>query len=332
MTLLIGLLCASAAYSQDAADQVTLKNGDTISGTVVGILNGVLTVVTPYSKEIKIDVAQIKGITTGKSAAVLLSDGALLKGKLVAGKEGEIMVQSDLAGPTTSIALAQVKAINPPENPPARYTGSIALGSSHSTGNTERTTVSLSADATRRTDDDRISARFLWNYAEESDRLTARNIFVGLKYDYFFSKYGYGYAGMELYSDEFRDLDLRTVGTIGAGWQALDEPDMSLFLEAGLAYINENFETAVDEDTLAARLAGKFTWTFWDGLVFSDHLTVYPKFEGGYLLRNEAGISTNLSAGWGLKFSNILDYNSDPPGTTKETDLLWLLSLTYTFS
>jgi len=333
MTWILGvaLLGPLVQEGNPTPDSVRLKNGDVISGGITGLLEGVLTVATPYSKEVKIDVAQIQGIATAKAVVVLLVDGELLKGTLVAGKEGEIVVQSELAGPTRAIALANVKAINPPEEKPARYQGFVALGGSHSSGNTDRTTVSLSAEATRRTEDDRISFRLLWNYGEERDRLTIRNTFAGIQYDYFFSKRFYGYLGTELYVDEFKDLDLRTIGSLGAGYQAIDEATLSLFCEAGIAYINENFKVAADEDTVAVRLAGKVAWTPTEGITFSDSLTIYPKFEGGVLVRNEAGVTMKLWEGWALKFSNILDYNSEPPGTTKKSDWLWLLSLTYTF-
>lgn len=328
----IAWVCCCLFFAQaEKPDVVVLKNGDTISGTLVGSAEGVLIVTTEYAKEIKISLAHVRSITTSKSVNVLLADGELLKGRLAAGQEGQVVVQSDEAGPTKSIELARVTAFNPPEKKPAKYQGSIGLAASLASGNTDRISVALAAEASRRSENDRFSLRFLWNYAEEKDATTSRNVFAGLKYDYYFSPAWYGYLGAEFYRDSFKDLNLRSVGSAGLGWQAIEKSDLSLSLEAGLAYINENFFTIEDTDTLALRLAGRVSWTFCPGVTFTDLLTVYPKFDGGFLLRNEAGLTTTLGGGWALKFSNILDYTSDPPPATEDLDLLWLLGITYTF-
>lgn len=51
----------------------------------------------------------------------------------------------------------------------------------------------------------------------------------------------YGYLSLELLSDSFRDLKLRTAAGIGGGWNAIREADLSLRLEAGLAQVYEDF-------------------------------------------------------------------------------------------
>lgn len=321
---------------QDAPDLVTLQNGDTIRGTILALQGGVLTITTEYSKEIKIDATKIRSIVTSKPATVELVDGELLKGKLKAGKNGTLVVESDVAGQTKEMEFGKVKAINPPPVVAAKYRGAIALGAMMSRGNTDRTAVVFSADAERRTEDDRLSLRFLWNYAEDDGVRSARNVFGGLKYDYFFSKWVYGYLSGELYADEFKDLDLRATASLGVGWNVVEYPYLAWSLEGGIAFISNNFDEGEDNSEVAMRAASMLRWQIAEGVVFTDLMVAYPfREEMEFLWRNEATIAVALGAwlggNWAIKFSNILDYDSEPSGDAERLDVLWLLSLQYTF-
>lgn len=330
------ILLAVLLALQDAPDVVTLQNGDTIRGTIVGLSGGVLTITTEYSKEIKIDATKIRSVATSKSATVELVDGEILKGKLKADEKGKLVVESDVAGQTKAIDLAQVKAINPPPVVPAKYRGAVALGGMLSRGNTDRMAITFSAEAERRTEDDRISLRFLWNYSEDDGVRSARNVFAGLKYDYFFSKWVYAYLSGELYSDEFKDLDLRATASLGIGWNVVDRPDLAWSLEGGIAYLSNNFDDGDDNSEIAMRAASLLRWQITEGVTFTDLMVAYPfREEMEFLWRNEATIAVALGAwlggNWALKFSNILDYDSEPSGDAERLDVLWLLSLQYTF-
>jgi putative salt-induced outer membrane protein YdiY/small nuclear ribonucleoprotein (snRNP)-like protein len=317
-------------------DVVELKNGDRITGTVVGVDKGVLTMTTEYAKEIKIELAKVKSITTSKPATVELADGEILKGTLSAGADGKLVVTSEVAGKSAEIDLAKVSRINPPEEVPAKFRGSVGIGALVARGNTDRIAVTVAADAERKTDDDRLSFRFLWNYAEDDGVRSARNVFAGLKYDYFFSKWVYAYVTGELYSDEFKDLDLRAIGTVGLGWLAVDKEDYDLSFEAGVAYVSNNFDEGEDNAEVAARLAMQVVWKITEGVTFKEHLVMYPlREEGEWLARNELSLLVALGdwlgGKWGLKFSNVLDYDSEPSGDRERLDVLWLLSLQYAF-
>lgn len=329
-------LVALWALSQDKPDVVVLKNGDTISGSIVHLLEGVLTVRTEYSKEVKIEAAKIRSLATSKPVTVELVDGEVLKGRLQAGAEGRIVVVSDLAGKTIEIEMAKVKAINPPPVVPAKYRGAVAVGATLSEGNTDRFTFAVSAEAERRTADDRISFRFLFNYAEEADVRTARNLFAGLKYDYFFSKQFYAYLEGSLFSDTFKDLELRATASVGVGYQWIETEELAFSTEAGIAYLSNNFDESEDISEVAMRLAANFRWKITDGITFTDAFVVFPFREGGEILvRNEAslaiGLGNWLGGTWALKFANIIDFDSNPSDDFKRTDVLWLLALQYTF-
>jgi putative salt-induced outer membrane protein YdiY len=312
------------------ADQVVLDNGDSLSGTVENIVAGKLTLKTEYAGSIGIDISRIKKISTSSPVEVHLQNGEVMKGVLKTAEDGQVTVEGSDARQATTFDWKKVASINPP---PIKWTGSVTVGANDQTGNTHRNGASLSIDATRKTETDRFSLGYQFNYAHEDAAVTARNHYGYMKYDYFFTKKIYGYLSTELLSDTFRDLTLRVAVGPGAGYQIWDDTRKFLYLEAGLSYISETRKTGKDEDFLAARVGGDFRYNILKYLVFSDKVILYPRLDhfGRYLLHNEAALFAPVSPVWALKLSNILDRDSNPAPGRAKNDLQWIVGLRYSF-
>ncbi|MCX5913560.1 MAG: DUF481 domain-containing protein, partial [Deltaproteobacteria bacterium] len=308
-------------------------NGDKLTGTVVKVEGGKLTLKTDYAGAIEIQVDKVKKIITDNPAEVHLVGGEILKGKIKTTEDGKLAVESSPERAAATVEMSKVAAINPPPKPPAKLTGNISLGGAYQTGNTDRRSFSAAADASIKGERDRFGIRFLFNYAEEKEEVTARNTYGSLKYDYFFTKQFYGYLGLELLRDHFKDLNLRTIVGPGVGYQVWDDPVKFLFLEGGIAYYSEDRRDAQDDSWVAARLAGNFRYTLSKYLTFSDRLEFYPSLANAndFTLRNEAAILSPIGAGWSLKLANIIDYDNSPPQYISKTDMTWILGLQYSF-
>lgn len=310
-------------------DEVMLDNGDTLSGTVVGMEDGVLKLDTGYSEPVKMQMKRIKKIQTTNPVEIHFNSGEIFKGILNTDDEGKFLVQQTEAREITVIYWDNVKAINPS---PVKWRGNITIGAETQSGNTDKKGASVGVEAIRRTGNDRFSLRFLHNYAEESDVITTRNTYGAVKYDYFFTKKLYGNLGVELLNDTFKDLELRTIVSTGLGYQVLDEQVRSVAFEFGLAYFSENRREDEDEDWLSARAATNVMWTLFNAITLSDYFVIYPSLEESkYTLRNEANLTSPLGTQWALKLSYIVDYDSKPPQNTKKSDEQWILALQYSF-
>lgn len=315
------------------ADEVVLVNGDKMTGTVVKVEGGKLTLKTEYAGAVEIQADKIKSIITDHPAEVHLVGGEVLKGKIKTTEEGKLSVEPSPERTASTVEMSKVVAINPPPKPPAKLTGNISLGGAYQTGNTDRRSFSAAADASIKGERDRFGIRFLFNYAEEKEEVTARNLYGALKYDYFFTKKFYGYLGLEMLYDPFKDLNLRTIVGPGVGYQFWDDPVKFLSLEGGIAYYAEDRRDAEDDSWVAARLAGAFRYTLSKYLTFSDRLEFYPSLANAndFTLRNEAAILSPIGAGWSLKLANIIDYDNSPPQYISKTDMTWILGLQYSF-
>jgi ribosome maturation factor RimP len=242
-----------------AADQITLENGDVLTGTIEKAMSGKLTLKTEYAGSVEIDVTKIRKISSTSPVEIHLQNGEILKGQIRAMEDSKVLIEPSDQRETTAVDWEKIASINPA---PSKWTGSITLAGNAQTGNVHRNGASLILDASRKTQIDRFSLGYQFNYAHEDDGVTARNHYGFLKYDYFFTQKFYGFLGMELLSDTFRDLKLRVSVGPGAGYQIWDDAIKFLSVEAGLSYINETHEIGDDNDFLTLRLGVTFV-TNW---------------------------------------------------------------------
>jgi len=312
------------------ADRVVLANGDSLSGKIERVVGGKLVLRTEYAGVVEIDAARIRKISTSAPVDVHLADGEVLKGQLSTTEDNRIIAERGPGREATSFDWKQVASINPL---PPRWKGSITVAGNVQTGNVHATGASLSLAASKKTETDKFTLIYQFNYSSENGAMTVRNHYGLVKYDYFFSKKFYGYMGTELSSDTFRDLKLRVAVGPGAGYQLLDDARKSLSVEAGLSYVNESRKKGEDKDFLTLRLGANFDYRIAEFLAFSDRLILYPRLDyiGEYILRNEAGLTAPVGSGWALRLDNIVDRDSNPPARVQKTDVQWLLGMQYSF-
>ena len=321
----------SMAWVQKAhADKIEFGDGNVLFGTVTSLAEGTLVFSNAFSEEVKIPVADIKSVTTDHPVNIKLTNDSILTGPLVMLDDGRTGVKLDLVGTVIAIEWDQVKTIN---EPPGKWTGSLAIGGTLKTGNVERSNFSLSGETKREWEHDRFALRILYNYAEEDGNITSRNIYGSIKFDHFFTEKFYSLLSVELLKDEFKDVKLRGIIGLGAGYRIWNDAIKTLELEAGVTYFSEDLEVGVDDQFIAGRIAGNFSYKVLENLLFKDAALYYPSFEDSaeYKARNEASLSSVLGKGWSLKLVHIIDYDSIPAVGIEKTDQQWIGALQYDF-
>jgi putative salt-induced outer membrane protein YdiY len=321
------------AVSPVGADEIVLENGNVLTGTIVKLEGGKLTLKTDYSQPVEIQSSKIKKIESDQVVEIHLSTGEVFKGKIKTIEPGRMAVEEKPGQTPVNIEWLKVASLNVPPKPPPKWKGNITVGGSQQTGNTETKAASVAAEAIRKTEKNRFTFRFLWNYAQEKNDITARNTYGLLKYDYFFTKRFFAYLAAEGYNDKFKDWRFRYIVGPGVGYQIWDDPVKSLTVEGGVAYSGEDHYEGENKEYVTARLAADFKYTLAKFITFADLFAIYPNLDyaGEYTLRNEASLLSPLGAGWALKLSNIYERNSDPPPGILKDDLTWILGLQYSF-
>src|SRR5262245_16572189 len=190
--------------------------------------------------------------------------------------------------PSTTPSPARQDPASPPEYP--QWSGALTLGSTWTTGNTENTTFGGTLNAVRRAEKDRWTFDLYGNYgktstddddpATEDTKTTVSNYGSSLKYDYFWSKKTYLFGNGTGKIDHVAELDLRYTFGAGLGYQWKETEKVKWGTEAGVSYVDENFEDdTADADFVAARLASNLTWQISQSAAFEQVAEVLPSLE-----------------------------------------------------
>ena len=325
------MMCLALAVlaAQDAvADEVVMKNGDKISGKVVDLGGGKLKVETPHSGVVVLEWAQVASIKTDAAVKVKLTTGEAFEGKIGAGQDGKILIDS--AGAQTEVTPDKVKSFN---EPPVAWHGSVDLAGRKTDGNTHNSSLLFAAEALRTTEKDRILLKWVFRYGETDNVVTERNSYAIAKYDYLFTDRIYGYASGELFSDKFKDLRLRSILAVGAGYIFEKSKDLDLWGDVGLAYVDNDLIDGEDESYPGGRISAHVRKSLPLGFELIDDVVFLPNFEEGdaWLLRNELALATALGHGLSFKAGWITDYDNDPPDDVREHDNTYFVGLGYKF-
>ncbi len=312
------------------ADTVVLKNGDTITGKITGGSKGTLVISTDYSSPITVKKNTIKKITMEKPLNVQLKNGTSIKGKFALGNNGNLEIQTGQGASAGTVNWNQIRALNPP---PSSVSGSLTAGANTQAGNAHVLSASIGADVFWKSSWDNAGLRFLYNYAQNAGIMSARNAYGSAKYEHLFTDAFYGYADMEMLTDKFRDLRVRTAEGPGVGYQVWSGPSGTLSVEAGYSYFTEDHFVGKDGEWSTVRAAGTFLWAFDKAVRFSEYFVMYYRVDkkDNYTTRNSASLTSALGGNLALKVSNVIEYNRTPPPGIYRMDIFWILGVQYTF-
>jgi putative salt-induced outer membrane protein YdiY len=313
---LLPLVVAAAALFAVpcAADELQLKNGDRLTGTVVSLDAGILTFKTPHG-DLAIAWPEVTALTVDEPVLVTTADGTPATPR------------------SGAIDIASATMLERPE-PPLTWTGGSNAGFLQTSGNTDVNSLRLDADVSARASANRYSIAADMNRAEDTGRETARNWSVSGDYDRFLNQRVYVNGNAIFTNDPFRDLDLRSALGAALGYQVLDTAMTKLSVEGGLGWVDENFGTAPDDSYTAVRETAKL-----DVLLVADRVTLFHE-HNGYLgvtgddnlfVKMKNGVRLGLVAGLVTTLQLDLDYDRSPAPGRRNTDRAFALTFGYRF-
>jgi len=336
-TLPLAFAFAAVAASPAVADSVKLKNGDTLTGTIVSVADGKVALKTDAAGHVTIDLAQVETIATDAPITVDLADGTRIMGRAVAGEAGSFSVEKGDAG-TLRIAFAELDAIN---KPPRAWTGSLTAAFTSSHGNTENVASALDAHAENRGDRDRIIADAWYRATRTEDQSTGdtatteNKLGVAGKYDYFFEgKEYYVYANTRAEKDRLAEIDLRFVLGAGGGYQFLETPSDQLRAEGGLGWFYENYGDGTDTvSDPSGRMAASYAHHWNAAHSFFDDVEAYKIFgaHDDYLVRNKGGFRQKLTDSFFAQEWVEYVWDSTPAAGKERVDVIYYVGVGWTF-
>jgi len=199
-------------------------------------------------------------------------------------------------------------------------------GQTNSTGVTAR--LSLVRDGLRWRQESTASVDYLHhNGVEERDRY-----FAGHQANYKVSDrlYALGLASWE--GNRAQGFNSRVTASLGAGVTLVKSAHMGLSVEASPALRTTNYLDAINDTSLAARVAGNAHWNVTSRLTVSEDATYYRE-TNDHSLTSESALTLKLIGALSTRFSYRLQRESKslPLPVLHSNDSTSRLSLVYTF-
>ena len=357
VALLVFLGLASAAF----ADQITLKNGDHLTGTIVKSDGKTLVLHTEFAGDVTLQFTAITQITTDKPLHVALKNGQTVVGPITA-SEGKLEVTPKTGAPVETPAdsvvairndadqLAYEKSLHP--GLLEGWQGGANVGFSFTRGNSQTENLALAFIAARATKTDKLS--LYTNVIYGTNKLatpstTANTEAGGIRYDHNINPRMFGFVGADFTSNALQDLNLRSVGSVGVGYHAIKSDKTTLDFLAGGNFTDENYtvtitNTTVTPPTTSTRklvhnfggltLGEELTHKLGKTTVLAQKLYLYPNLTqtGEYRGTFDLGLVTKISKwlGWQNQFGDV--YVSNPPMGTKQNDVVLTTGLNISFT
>ncbi len=291
------------------ADQVILKNGDKLTGTIAKSDGKTLVLKTDYAGDLTIKFDDIQSMTStgdlnvtagGKTAVGPVTTTA---DKLVVATKTGGSVEAPIASVTILRSPAEEAAYQKSLHPGfgEGWAGGANLGFALTAGNSETKNLNIGLNATRTGFHDKLTLYETTVYATTSKlslhpiptQSTANSNGGGFRYDRDFAPRVFGFGSADFFNNSLQNLDLRYILGGGIGFHAIKKPNTTLDLLAGINYTHESFSDLMEtnsapppvtltynhSDSSAALTVGdSFSHKLGKNSVFTQSFLLYPSF------------------------------------------------------
>jgi len=331
------------------ADQVTVENGDRVSGNIVKSDRNSLTMKTEFFGEVTIPWDSIRELISDQELFVTAANGQVLVGTVsTTGSRLQVRIsQAD----TVPVEMAVVENLRSQAEQDAYeaeierlrdpglldfWSGYIDGGFSFSGGNADTSAIVTSMRTQRRTPRDKISIYATTLFAQNSNsgvsETTANAIRGGTRYEVNVSDRLFTFGFLDLEFDEFQNLDLRSVLGGGLGWR-LQNTDRTVFNVFSGGSFNQEFFTSETRRNGEILLGQELTYQLVESTALSERFSFYPNLSntGGYRFQFDSTLTTELAKWLALHITLSDRFLSNPTPGVKKNDVLLTTGVRFSF-
>ncbi len=315
-----------------AAGEITLKNGDRLTGKIVEENPDTVVIETEYAGKIKIARSYI--------VAVNLVAAAKPTDKPVAATTAPKPVKPAPPPPPPStpelVKHRSSGMMNRLRSMAGGWEGNANVGFSYTSGNSNNITMTtgLRASKIRPQDGFTIYARSLWNSNHGTTNVvTTQNAFWGgARYDRTIDKRLFGFVSYDFERDKPKRLQFRSVAGGGIGHRTIKNDRTELEMIVGGAW-NRTWQPNNDTNTPEALAGFTFKHKLNDRLKFQNAMTYFQNVtdRAEYRFIFDATLSADVTKKIGFYISVGDRFNNDPLGTSKRNDFLFTTGMKWNF-
>ncbi len=330
------------------ADQIVLKNGDRLTGTIEKSDDKSLVIKSEFAGEVTVQWDAVQEINSAQPLHVSLKNGQTVVGTVTT-SDGNLAVVTTNNGTVTEPKASVTKLMGEAEQAAYEkslhpgllegWQGGANVGFGLTRGNSETKNLALAFTADRKGFHDKLSLYTNGIYATNDapgaiPATTANSVQGGIRYDHDFTPRLFGYVGADFQTDALQTLDLRSVFGGGLGLHAIKNDRTTLDLLAGLDYTREKYTALPSRSFAAVSVGEELTHKVGASTVLTEKFYIFPNLNdtGEYRGTFNFGTVTKISKwlGWQNAFGDI--YVTNPPAGAKQNDILLTTGLNFSFS
>jgi putative salt-induced outer membrane protein len=344
------------------ADQITLKNGDRLTGTVVKSDGKTLVLHTDAAGDVEFKFDAIQDIKANQPLHVSLKGGKTAVGPVTT-SDNKIEVATKNAGtveaPKEDVTLirndAEQAAYDKSLHPGLihGWNGGANVGFSVARGNSQTENLALAVNATHPTLNVKITFYLssIYTTNQLATPSTVANLVTGgLRYDRNLNPKMFAFGAADFMSNALQFLDLRGVYTGGFGYHVINNDSTTFNVLAGINYTHETYSNGtevlpvttppvfasygVTNRFVALTLGEELNHKLGKSTVVTENFYFYPNLQqtGEYRGVFNFGTVTKISKWlcWQNQFGDI--YVSNPPIGAKKNDLILTTGLNFSFT
>lgn len=326
-----------------SAGQITMKNGDRITGEVVKINGKNLVFKSEYAGNISVPWEAVVAIASTAPLSITLADGQLVVGTVTT-SDTKLTIQTKETG-TVSANLSSVKMVRSQaeqaeadryNNPRLidLWTGFLDFGYAVAKGNSETNNVNLTANASRTTTRDKIEVYFTSLYASSASAATANSKRGGISYNLNLTPKLFVFGSTDLETDQFQGLDLRFAPAGGFGLHAIKNKRATFDVFGGASIDREFFSTGLNRTSGEIVTGEELSYKLSSITSVHEKLSFFPNISttGQYRTNFDLSSATTIKKwlAWQLTASDR--FLSDPLPGRKTNDLIFTTGFRITFA
>jgi putative salt-induced outer membrane protein len=337
-TMLFTMLFATPAL----ADQVVLKNGDRLTGSITKSDGKTLVIKTDYAGEVTVKFDAIQSLTSTGDLNVTMGGKTAVGPVTTSGTD--VVVATKAAGsveaPISSVTLlrspaeqtAYEKKLHPGWD--EGWAGGVNVGFAITGGNSETKNLNVGFNAVRTGAHDKLAlyTNSVYSTTDKPSALTTANSTGGgARYDHDFAARTFAFGSADFFTNALQDLDLRYILGGGLGAHVIKNAATTLDVLAGLNYTHESFSgipspvppppTYSYNESLAALTLGE---TFMHKMgkaratVITQSFLLYPDLYNTGQFRGtlNLGTVTKINKWLGWQNSLVDTFDTNPPAAS----------------
>jgi putative salt-induced outer membrane protein YdiY len=334
MRICVFLLLTAAVAS---GDEVTLKNGDRVTGEIVKKDEKALTVKSEFLGTLTIAWEQVRTVKANTPVTVVLKSGQEMQSTLEAVDTAQVAEIRNAAEQRLYERMRHPKLYD-------FWEGTGTFGVAGTTGNSQTRTIHAAMVAERVTRTDKTVLRFdaikSTSVLNRVKADTAQSIRGGVGYDHNLTHRLFANVFNDYEYDRFQNLDLRATFGGGLGLHVWKKGERG-FLDvlAGGDYDRAKFGASIGSKSKAMSAAevfwgNEFAYKLGRATAFTQSFRMFNNLTetGTYRVNGDIGLNTRIMKwlNWNIAMSDR--YLSEPSPGRKRNDLIYTTGLGITFS